>query len=75
MSIFIYRIPSNLLKDGVIRAALKQAWVDSLPGVAGRHEEGGFIVRDSTDNLKVIHWLCREQNSMILPEHPDCRFG
>jgi len=75
VSISIYRIPSNLLKDGVIRAALKQAWEDSLPGVAGGHEEGGFIVRDSTGNFKVIPWSCGEQNSIILPEHPDCRFG
>jgi len=69
------RPPSNLLQDVTIRAALKQAWDDSLPGNTGGHEEGGFILRDSTGNLKVIRCLSGKKNSIILPEHTDCRFG
>jgi hypothetical protein len=75
MSSSINRNPSNLLKSYTIRAALKQSWDDSLPGASSGHDEGGFILWDSTGNLKVIRWLRGEQNSIILPEHSDCRFG
>jgi len=75
MSSSINLNPSNLLKNDTIRAALKQSWDDSLPGASGGHEEGGFILRDSTGNLKVIRWLRGKKNSIILPEHTDCRFG
>jgi hypothetical protein len=30
-----------------VRHALQQAWIDSNPGVTGRHWEGGFVVRDA----------------------------
>lgn len=38
---------ANILNDPAVRAAIKQAWEDSQPGVIGGHEEGGFILRDS----------------------------
>jgi len=40
----------SILNDPAIRIALKQAWQDSIPGLAGGHEEGGFIVQDSANN-------------------------
>lgn len=42
-----------ILNDPAVRAALRQAWEDSQPGLTGSHEEGGFILRDSSGNLGV----------------------
>jgi hypothetical protein len=41
------------LNDPAVRDALKQAWLDSQPGVTGGHEEGGFILRDETGKITV----------------------
>jgi len=46
----------SVLNDSVVRIALKHAWQDSYPGVTGGHEEGGFIVLDAVNNLRVLHW-------------------
>jgi hypothetical protein len=61
------------LHNPVVRAALKQAWMDSQPGVSGGHEEGGFVLQDSVGNLSVVRWPQGEQNVIILPPHPDCK--
>jgi len=40
---------ANLLKDLIVRQALEQAWMDSLPAdPAQRHEEGGWVFADTT---------------------------
>jgi hypothetical protein len=65
----------RLLSNPTIRAALKQAWEDSEPGATGGHEEGGFIVRDLAGDLEVVRWPKGEQNSILLPLHPNCKVG
>ena len=62
-----------ILSDPTVRAALKQAWQDSNPGIRGGHEEGGFVAQDSAGNLNVIRWPQGLQNSIIVPPHRDCR--
>ena len=46
----------TVLNDLTMRAALKQAWGDSQPGVTGGHEEGGFVLRDAVGNLSTMGW-------------------
>jgi hypothetical protein len=65
---------TTILNDLAIRAALKQAWEDSRPGVIGGHEEGGFILSDKMGNLSVFRWPKGAQNSIVLPPHPNCKF-
>ena len=67
--------PHIILNDPIVRAALKQAWQDSQPGVIGGHEEGGFILRDSTGNLNVVRWSKGAQDTIILPPRPNCKIG
>lgn len=62
-----------VLNSSTVRAALKQAWEDSQPGITGRHEEGGFILRDSVGKLSVDRWPKGSQNSIILPPHSECK--
>ncbi len=64
-----------LLNNPTIRAALQQAWSDSRPGLTGGHEEGGFIVRESTGDLVMIRWPVGHQDAIIVPSHPGCRFA
>jgi len=66
---------ASILDDPVVRAALKQAWEDSQPGPTGDHEEGGFILRDSAGNLRIECWPHGQQNSMVVPPHPNCRIN
>lgn len=63
-----------ILHTPEVRAAIAKAWQDSQPGIAGGHEEGGFITEDNSGNLKVIRWSRGEQDSIIVPLHQDCRF-
>ena len=65
--------PSDLLSEPLVRYALKQAWLDSHPGVFGAHEEGGFVVREASGGLNVVRWPQGEQNTIVLPPHRDCR--
>ena len=67
--------PRIILNDPIVRVALKQAWQDSQPGVIGGHEEGGFIVRNSTGNLNVVRWSKGAQDTIILPPRPNCKIG
>ena len=64
---------ATMLNDPVVRAALKQAWLDSQPGVTGGHEEGGFILRDETGKISVARWPKGEQDVIQMPPHPDCQ--
>lgn len=64
---------TEILNNSLVCAALKQAWEDSKPGETGGHEEGGFILKDSVENLNVVRWTMGSQNSIVLPPHPKCK--
>jgi hypothetical protein len=63
----------TILNDPAVRTALRRAWEDSQPGPAGGHEEGGFILRDSADNLSIKRWPLGQQSTIVVPPHPNCR--
>jgi hypothetical protein len=63
----------SILNDPLVNASLKQAWLDSNPGVTGGHEEGGFILQDSNGSLTVMRWPLGEQDTILIPSHPDCQ--
>ncbi|GIK58839.1 MAG: hypothetical protein HND44_14500 [Chloroflexi bacterium] len=65
--------PKSVLSNAIVRAALKQAWLDSNPGVTGGHEEGGFVVQDAADNVRIIRWPKGLQNSILVPPHYGCK--
>ena len=45
----------DLCREAVVRQALEQAWIDSLPAdPVQRHEEGGWIYLDTTTGTVVI---------------------
>jgi len=67
--------PLAILNDPAVLAALKQAWQDSHPGVAGGHEEGGFILRDTSGKLSAVRWPKGAQDTIILPPHLNCKIG
>ena len=66
---------TSILTDAVVRAAFKQAWQDSQPGATGGHKEGGFIVQDPVGNLTVVRWPKGAQNSVLVPQHRNCKMG
>lgn len=66
---------ATLLDDPAVRAALQQAWEDSRPGLSGRHEEGGFVLRDGEGRLSVVRWPKGTHNSIEMPPHANCRIG
>lgn len=63
-----------ILNDPALIAALKQAWNDSLPGITGGHEEGGFVLKDFDASLSVYRWPRGTKNSIAVPMHDDCKF-
>ncbi len=65
----------SLLNDPAVRTALEQAWRDSQPDVSGGHEEGGFVLRDSSGNLSVTRWPKGEQDTIIVPPHLACQIA
>lgn len=65
----------SILSDPAVRAALKQAWIDSQPGEVGGHEEGGFILRETAGTLRVERWPRGAQNTILVPPHEDCKIG
>ena len=69
------RLPIQLLSDPAVQAALRQAWLDSSPGLTGGHEEGGFVVQNENGDLSVVHWPGGLQKSITVPPHADCRIG
>lgn len=64
--------PVEILQTRGILAELKQAWLDSFPGISGGHEEGGFVVVDDFENLNVVRWEKGTQNEIVLPSHKNC---
>lgn len=67
--------PNELLQNDVIMAALKSAWDDSVPGITGGHEEGGFILQSPDGEISVHRWPIGKQNQIAVPLHADCRMG
>jgi hypothetical protein len=63
----------GILNNPLVCAELKQAWEDSKPGVTGGHEEGGFILKDSAGDFRVVRWTTGDQNSISLPPHSGCK--
>jgi hypothetical protein len=64
-----------ILANPVVRTALGRAWEDSQPGSTGSHEEGGFILRDPAGNLIAERWPRGQQNTIIVPQHINCRIN
>jgi hypothetical protein len=64
--------PLDILRYPAVRLALTEAWVESKPGLAGGHEEGGFIVLDGEDKLGVRRWPAGKVNQIKVPEHRGC---
>jgi hypothetical protein len=64
---------TEILNNFSVCAELRQAWVDSNPGVTGGHEEGGFILKDSAGNFSVVRWTVGNQNSIVVPSHSQCK--
>lgn len=65
----------ELLKNQVVVTAMNTAWLDSLPGVSGGHEEGGFILRNVDRRIEILRWITGVQNSIRVPPHPNCKIG
>ena len=63
-----------VLANTDVRHALQQAWIDSNPGMTGRHEEGGFVVRDADGSLSVRRWQRGLQDTIQVPLHGNCVF-
>ena len=63
-----------VLANTDVRHALQQAWIDSNPGMTGRHEEGGFVVRDAYGSLSVRRWQRGLQDTIQVPLHGNCVF-
>jgi hypothetical protein len=57
----------DLLKDSSVREGLRQAWLDSSPGVFGGYEEGGFILMDERDALSIARWPRGVKNYIDVP--------
>ena len=65
--------PRAILANAKVRSALQQAWIDSNPGITDVHEEGGFVVKNADESLKVIRWPKGLQDTIEVPPHPDCK--
>ena len=63
-----------VLANTDVRHALQQAWIDSNPGMTGRHEEGGFVVRDADGSLSVRRLQRGLQDTIQVPLHGNCVF-
>ena len=65
----------DVLREPAVRAALAEAWKESKPGLAGGHEEGGFVVLDAEGKLSVQRWPMGEGNRIKVPPHSGCAVG
>lgn len=65
--------PIELLQNQTVRIALQSAWDDSSPGIAGAHEEGGFVLQHPDGEIFVQRWPIGGQNQIYVPVHPNCR--
>lgn len=63
----------DFLQNSEVLAALQRAWFESEPGLAGGHEEGGFVLRRIDGTLRVVRWLRGLSNQIEVPDHPGCR--
>ena len=66
---------ASLLDEPAVRAALRQAWEDSQVGLPGRHEEGGFVLRDAEGRLSIVRWPKGTRNTIEMPPHAYCTIG
>ena len=64
-----------ILQNETVRALLQQSWSESEPGTANAHEEGGFVVRTSTEDFQVIRWPKGTRNEIRVPIHSGCKIG
>lgn len=64
---------AELLNNPFVRMELKRAWQDSNSGLTGGHEEGGFVLKDTEGNFRVVRWATGNQSSIFLPPHPGCK--
>jgi hypothetical protein len=69
------RRPASILADPAVREALAEAWVESVPGSLGGHEEGGFVLLASDGRLIVSRWPMGEQDTIRVPAHTGCKLG
>lgn len=67
--------PRTVLSDANVRSAMRQAWIESNPGATGGHEEGGFVVKDTDENLIVIRWSKGSQDSIRVLSHTNCKIN
>jgi hypothetical protein len=68
-------VAQAMLSEPVVQAGLRAAWEDSQPGASGGHEEGGFIVRESTGRLEVVRWPRGAENTINVPPHMGGKYG
>jgi hypothetical protein len=61
--------PLDILHEPEVRAALFEAWKESKSGLIGGYEQGGFIVLDDKDKLKIRRWPVGEGNWIRVPSH------
>lgn len=63
----------DLQSNPIVRAAMEEAWQDSLPGdCAARHEEGGWIYcNPSTGDIVTIRAAAGERARLNLGNPPD----
>jgi hypothetical protein len=64
-----------LLKDNSFIKGFFEAWKDSMPGETGGHEEGGFVLIDSNENISTERWPKGKANIISVPAHPECRYN
>ena len=65
----------TVLDIPLVQQEFRQAWIDSKPGLTGGHEEGGFILKDSSEQLSIEHWVKGSQNEIIVPSHPKGKYN
>jgi hypothetical protein len=55
--------------DQNVREGMRQAWLDSQPGMSEAHEEGGFVVHDANGSKSVERWPVGAKKRIFVPEH------
>ena len=64
--------PTEVLRDTAVRAALTTAWIESVPGATGGHEEGGFVILGPDEKLAMRRWPTGGGNQIQVPPHTGC---
>jgi hypothetical protein len=57
------------LDDAYVKAQLRDAWLESQPGMPGAHEEGGFVLLLPDGSYRVERWPKGKQNEITVPVH------